>query len=253
MGVDLVTRVIAAIDNSAASRPVLAMAHAVASALGGTLDVVHVSEDGDETARASTEAVGATLRTLSGDPIEQLALEVAEEDVVALVLGARGGLRVPRPVGHLALTLADRTDKPVVVVPPGAQPPEHLHRVLVAMEGTPGKARALQRTIDLSTGAGLEIVVVHVDEEVPSFTDQVQHETDAYAQEFIARHLLGASQARLELRIGVPAVEVLVAIESQKAELVAVGWPHTANPARGAVAREILERSPVPVLLVAVT
>ena len=45
-------RVIAAIDNSAASRPVLAMAQAVASALGGALDVVHVIEDGDETARA---------------------------------------------------------------------------------------------------------------------------------------------------------------------------------------------------------
>ena len=144
-------KVIAAIDNSAAARPVLAMAQAVASALGGTLDVVHVIEDGDETARASAEAAGAALRTLSGDPVEQLARAVAEEDVVALVLGARGGLGGPRPAGHLALTLAGRTDKPVVVVPPDAQPPEQLHRVLVAMEGSPGKARALQRTIELST------------------------------------------------------------------------------------------------------
>ncbi|HVA03550.1 MAG TPA: universal stress protein [Acidimicrobiales bacterium] len=246
-------RVIAAIDNSAASRPVLAMAQAVASALGGTLDVVHVTEDGDETAGASAQAAGATLRTLSGDPIEQLALEVAGEDVVALVLGARGGLRGPRPAGHLALTLAGRTDKPVVVVPPGAHPPQQLRKVLVAMEGTPGKARALARTIELSTGAGLEIVVLHVDEEVPSFTDQVQHETEAYAREFLARHILGAPQARLELRIGVPAVEVLGAVESLQPELLAVGWPHTADAGRGAVAREILDRSTIPVLLVAVT
>jgi len=141
----------------------------------------------------------------------------------------------------------------VVVVPPNAEPPQQLHRVLVAMEGTPGKARALQRTIELSTGAGLDIVVVHVDEEIPSFTDQVQHETAAYAQEFFSRHLVGAPQVRLELRIGVPAIEVLATVEALRPELVAVGWPHTADPDRGAVAREILERSTVPVLLVAVT
>jgi len=245
--------VIAAIDNSAASRPVLAMARAVASALGSTLDVVHVTEDGNETAHASAQAAGAALRTVAGDPIEQLVLAVADKDVVALVLGARGGLGGPRPAGHLALALAGQTDKPVVVVPPNAEPPQQLHRVLVAMEGTPGKARALQRTIELSTGAGLDIVVVHVDEEIPSFTDQVQHETAAYAQEFFSRHLVGAPQVRLELRIGVPAIEVLATVEALRPELVAVGWPHTADPDRGAVAREILERSTVPVLLVAVT
>ncbi len=162
---------------------------------------------------------------------------VAHKNVVALVLGARG-LGGPRPAGHLALMLAGRTDKPVVVVPPDAHPPQHLHKVLVAMEGTPGKARTLQRTIELSTSAGLEIVVVHVDEDIPSFTDQVQHETEAYAQEFFARHLRGAPQVRLELRIGVPAIEVLAAVESLQAELVAVGWPHTTDPSRGTVARE---------------
>ncbi len=247
------SRIIAAIDNSAAARPVLVMAQAVASALGGSLEVIHVVEDGDETARASAESAGTTLRTLAGDPAEQLARAVADEDVDALVLGARGRHGGPRPAGHLALVLADQTDKPVVVVPPDAQPPNQLRNILVAMEGTSGKARALQRTIELSSGAGLEIVVVHVDEEILSFTDQVQHETAAYAQGFFARHVLGALVARLELRLGSPATEVLGAIESLHPELVAVGWPHSADPGRGAVAREILDRSPVSVLLVAVS
>ena len=245
-------RVIAAIDNSAAARPVLTMARALVVALAGGLEALHVSENGDETARASAEAVGVALRTLSGDPLEQLAQVASEGDVVALVLGARGALGGPRPAGHLALALASRTDKPVVVVPPDARPPEQLHRVLIAMEGSPGKARALQRSVELSTDAGLEIVVVHVDEEIPSFTDQVQHETEAYTREFFARHIRGAPQARLELRIGVPATEVLEAVDVLHPELVAVGWPHSDDPGRGAVAREILDRSPVPVLLVAV-
>ncbi len=152
------------------------------------------------------------------------------------------------------MTLAGLTDKPVVVVPPDAHPPEQLHTAVVAMKGTPAKARALQRCIELPASAGLQIVVVHVYDEdaIPSFSDQVQHETEAYASEFFARHLIGAPQMRLELRLGVPAVEVLNAIESTHAELVAVGWPCTGDPRRGAVAREIVERSPVPVLLVAV-
>ncbi len=246
-------RIIAAIDNSAAARPVLVMAQATAMALAGTLDAVHVGEDGDETARASAEAAGAALRVLSGDPVEQLTLAVAEDEVVALVLGARGSPGGPRPAGHLALALAGGTDKPVVVVPPDAQPPESLRRVLVAMEGGPGKARALKRTIALSSDAGLEIVVVHVDEEIPSFTDQIQHETNAYAREFLARHVTDAPQVRLELRIGIPAAQVLSAIEEFHPDLVAVGWPPVDDSSRGAAAREILDRSPVPVLLVAVT
>jgi nucleotide-binding universal stress UspA family protein len=246
-------RVIAAIDNSAAASPVLAMARGVALALDGELEVLHIIEDGDDVARASAEAVGAHMRRLSGDPVEELAIAVAEPDVVALVLGSSDSRTGPRPAGHLVLALAGRTDKPVVVVPPGAHPPTQLHTVLVAMEGSPGKARTLRRTIELSVDAGLEIVVVHVDEEIPSFTDQVQHETEAYAQEFFARHILYAPQVSLELRIGAPAPQVISAIESLHPDLVAVGWPHAAGLRRAEVAREILARSPLPVLLVAVT
>ena len=222
-------RVIASIDNTAAALPVLAMARGVTLALGGELDVLHIAEDGDDVARTSAEAVGATMRTLSGDPVEALAREVAQQDVVALVLGVRSSVEGPRPIGHLVLALASRTDKPVVVVPPGAHPSPQLHTVLVAMEGSPSNARTLRRTIELSADAGLEIVVVHVDEEIPSFTDQVQHETEAYAQEFFARHILYAPQVRLELRIGVPAPQLLNAVESFHPDLVAVGWPHAAD------------------------
>ena len=245
-------RIIAAIDNSAAARPVLVMADAVAKALAGTRDAVHVIEDGDETARASAEATGARLRMLSGDPVEQLTLAVSDEDAVAVVLGARGSPGGPRPAGHVALALAGVTDKPVVVVQPDVAPTPTLRRVLIAMEGSPGKDRALKRTVRLAADARLELVVVHVDEEIPNFTDQIQHETTSYAREFVAKHVLDTPLAQLDLRIGVPAAQVLGAIDEFHPDLVCVGWPQVDDPSRGAVAREILDRSPVPVLLIAV-
>ena len=159
-----------------------------------------------------------------------------------------------RPAGHVAMGLAGRTDKPVVVVPPGSHPPEQLRTAVVAMEGTPGKARALQRSIAISARAGLEIVVVHVHDEdsIPSFSDQVQHEAEAYASEFFSRHLISAPRMRLELRVGIPADEVLDAVESARAELVAVGWPPVGGSPPGGRGQGDLGRSPVAVLLVAI-
>jgi nucleotide-binding universal stress UspA family protein len=249
------SRVIAAIDRSDTSKPVVIMARAVADALEASVDVVHVVEDDEESVHPLTLAKRPPVRRLSGDPVVVLALMAADEDVVALVIGARANSGGRRPAGHVAMALARMTDKPVVVVPPGSHPPEHLRTAVVAMKGTPGKTRALQRSIEISARAGLEIVVVHVHDEdsVPSFSDQVQHETEAYAKEFFSRHSIGGTpQMRLELRLGVPAIEVLDAVESAQAELVAVGWPRSEDPRRGAVAKEILERSPVPVLLVAI-
>ena len=246
------TRVLAAIDNSAAAQPVLILGRAVASALGADLEVVHVVEDGHETATSVAEAAGLRLQQLRGDPVGTLVSAVAEPDVVAIVLGMRDQPGGPRPAGHLALSIAGHTDKPVFVVPPEAEPVPVLTKVLVAMEGSPGKARALKRTIELSADAGMEMMIVHVDEEIPSFTDQIQHETAAYAQEFLARFVPGALDVQFELRIGSPATELLAAIADLRPELIAVGWPHSAEPARGAVAREIVGRSPVPVMLVAV-
>ena len=248
------TIVLAAIDNSAASRPVLDFAVALAPAFGATVEAVHVSEDGGSTARANAERLGVPFRVVPGGPVEAISAGAAAPDVAAVVIGARARLLGRQRVGHTALAVADRIEKPVVVVPPDASTRGKVDRVLIAVEGTPAKARALKRTVELASSAGLELVVLHVDDEasIPSFSDQVQHETEAYAREFLARHVHGAPGARLELRVGVPADEIVAAAEALDPALVAVGWPHSDDPDRGRVAREVLNRSHHPVLLVAV-
>lgn len=247
------TYVIAAVDNSLAARPVLAMAAALAEVLGADVQALHVSEDDGQTARACAESLGIEFHRVKGDPLERICDAANGEKAVAVVIGAR---RRPagRHVGHLARQVADAIDKPVLVVPPEAQPGAHLHNVVIAMEGTPKKARSLKAAVDVAAGADLDLTVVHVDDEnsIPRFTDQVAYEAESYAQEFLARYLHGAPNAHLELRVGAPADEIIDVTESTDADVLAIGWPQSATGGHGAVAHELLDRSHIPVLLVAV-
>ena len=246
------SRIVAAVDSSAAAGPVLGYAVALAEALAADVEAVHVGDGDVHTSAAMAASHNVPYVTLDGEPSAEIAAWAAAADVVGVVVGARrrvnGG-----PLGHLARAIADTVDKPILVVPPEAPPCDRFHTVLIAMEGTAGKARAIKAAIDLALGLDLEIVVVHVDDEdtIPSFSDQVAYEAEAYSTEFLARYLPNAPAARLELRVGAPASEVLAVSGEVGADLVAVGWPHRGSPGRGQVAQQILDRSHVPVLLVA--
>jgi nucleotide-binding universal stress UspA family protein len=249
------TIVLAAIDDSAAAQPVLATALAISPLLDATVVALHVSAGPDlgRTATSAAQAVGVPLRHAVGDPLEQITGLVEDDAVAALVVGARARPTGRHPAGHLALAIADNVVKPVVLVPPDAELHTPFRRVLIAMKGTPRSARDLFRTIQVAAQADLELVVVHVDDEqsIPSFSDQFQYDTEAYAKEFLARYCPGAPDARLLLRVGTPVDEILATAGETNPDLLAVGWPHRPGEMHGAVAREIVNRSHVPVLLVA--
>jgi nucleotide-binding universal stress UspA family protein len=244
-----VTRVIAAVNNFAAAGPLLATSAAFAAELGARVEAFHVTDDASEAALARAQRYGITLRQSSGDPIRAIVELAAADDVVMVAVGAR---LTGRHRGHVARSVADAIDKPVLLVPPEAPSPERLRTVIVAMEGTSRNARSLKIAIELADGSDLDLIVVHVDDEnsIPNFSDQVAHETEAYATEFIARHLNRAPRVRMELRVGVPADEIIAVVERATADLLAIGWPQNAGAGRGAVAHEVLDRSHVPVLLV---
>ena len=244
---------LACIDNSAAAGPVLDAASAIAPLFGAVIEAVHVAEDGKSTAGGTAGIRDLPLHTLHGDVVHELISRARREDVVAVALGARGRPTGPRPAGHITQQLADEVDAPILVVPPDSRIAGEIHRALIAMKGTRANARTLKRAIELATAADLDLIIIHVDDEssIPSFSDQVQHETDAYAQEFLARFAPGAPAARLELRIGDPADEILRAVESIHPDVIVVGRRRDPDPAHGKVVREVLERSHLPVLVVA--
>lgn len=244
--------VLAAIDDSAAARPVLATAQAVAALWHAQVTALHVGDDGGRTADAAARAAGVPMRVEAGDIVARLARAAAAADVDALVVGARGRPGGARPAGHVALELITRCNKPVIVVPPQASCPDELRRILVALEGTTATSDVLRPAIELGRDQGLEVTVVHVDDEasIPLFSDQPQHETDAFAREFLARFGPTGEPIPIELRIGKPAEEVLSVCDEIEADMVVVAWSRNLAPGRARFVRHLLEHARIPVLFV---
>ena len=245
-------KVVAAIDNSLAAGPVLAAAGAVAHLFDASVEAVHVCQNGHAVASHQADVAGLALRTLGGSAVESLAAAAGAQDVAALVLGTRG---TPggRPVGRTALAVIGSIAKPVLVVPPSAEPRARIGRVLLPLQGTPETSMAPAAALHLAADADVEVVVLHVldEQSLPRFTDQPQHETHAWATEFLARYCPhGLRSVRLELRVGRPADEILRVADDTGADLIALGWNQELEPGRAVIVRAALERGTLPLLLI---
>jgi nucleotide-binding universal stress UspA family protein len=249
------TKVIAALDNSLAARPVAAAGMALAQLLGSEVEALHVSENGNGVAVNAAAAAGLELRTCGGGTVARLIEAGSAEDVVAMVVGACGMPGRARPVGTTALELLAALPKPLLVVPPETAP-RPLRRLLVPLEGTLSTSAAPEAIFELADGFELDVVVLHVHDEasIPLFNDQRQHETREWAREFVARYCpWGVGDVRLETRVGRRDEEILRAAEEFEADLIALGWAQELAPGRAPVVRAVLERGHVPVLLVPVS
>jgi nucleotide-binding universal stress UspA family protein len=247
------SRVVAAVDRSAAVRPVLSVAGELSRLVGAQVEAVHVREEGDRPPDGEALAAGAVLREVEDPVVESLLRAARPADVEAVVIGARGTPGGRRPVGGTALELITRLEKLLVVVPPNALHPGRLERVLVPLDGTPETAAALRRTIEIARGGELDVVVLHVLEEtsLPLFEDQPQHETAVWVAEFLARECPApAEELRMELRVGAPDDWVVRVAEEADADLIALGWSRNLSEGRARVVRATLTASRVPVLLV---
>jgi nucleotide-binding universal stress UspA family protein len=247
-----VRKVIAALDNSAAAASVAATAKSLARTFGAGVEGVHVGEDGDRNAAATAAAAGLPFGRVEGAVVPALARAARDRDAVALVVGARG---VPsgRKVGSTALEVITSVSKPVVVVPPEAPQAATVERVLVPLEGTPLTSLAPRELIELADDANVEVVVLHVHdaENVPAFTDQPQHEGDAWRDEFVARYCpWGIGQVSMQNCVGRREEEIIRVANETNADLVAIGWAQRLAAGRAPIVRALLERGRTPVLLI---
>lgn len=246
-------KVIAAITGDSAAAGVLSSADAIAGLFSGTVEALHVGDERAVTVVMASAArkAGVTLRTIAGEAVQEIVDAAAAEDVVAVVIGARGTPADGRPVGSTALALVASLGKPVAVVPPHAALQHPIRSVLVPLDGTAASAAALREIIELASGAELRVVVAHVHRtrSLPAFSDHLPHEVRAWSEEFMARHAPAASDATLELRVGEPHEHVLDICRHCGCDLVALGWSQDLGHGRAAIVRRMLADSPVPVLL----
>jgi len=248
-------KVLAAVDNSSAGRGVIASARALAALLDAGVEVLYVRVDGDRTVRQAAEAAGLELRIAEGPVVERLIKEGAADDVVALVVGTRRSHAARRALGRTAAAVATQLPKPILIVPPDADPAPVFRRVLVPIEGSVSSSLAPRTVFELAAGAEIDAVALHVYDEssVPAFTDQPQHEQPAWEDEFLHRYCpWGLASVRLETRVGRSGESISRAAEECGCDLIALGWSQELSGGRAPVVREVLELSSRPVLLVPV-
>ena len=244
--------VLAAIDHSAATGPVLTTACAMGRLLATAVTAIHVREDGiaEVSAAAARAAVGLVI---APGPVAEALLEAGRaDDVTAMVVGARAAAGGAEPAGHIALQLLTALNKPVVVVSPAADVASRIDRILVPLEGTRESAGALQEVLDAARRRGTEVILLHVHDPraLPAFEEQPHHELEAWSREFVARwSTAGPPRPALEVRVGAAGEQVVEAAAQLGIGLVALGWSRRLDAGRAQVVREALRSSPVPILL----
>jgi nucleotide-binding universal stress UspA family protein len=250
------TTVLAALDSNATASPVLSTAIAVAFMFDATVIALHVRENGTSGAEELARAAGVELREVSGAPVEQIVTAAQDPSVAAIVLGARGMHGGPQPAGHTAVDVITRVPRPVIVVPPNAQPLKQLvERILVPLEGTSESSLALEDTIKLAHRSELEILVLHVHslDTVPAFANHDPHATHAWEHEFLSRYLTTPHDRITVLRrLGVPADQIVTVAHETAADLIVLAWSQNLNPGHAHVVYETLAHSKIPVLLLPV-
>jgi nucleotide-binding universal stress UspA family protein len=213
-----------------------------------------------------------TVSAVDAPPIEAIIAEARRRRASVVVVGSRGlGFARRLMLGSVSRGVVRRTRCPVLVVKGRRR---RVMRVVLATDGSPNASRALGFLLSrLEPPAGARITVIRVLEPVLSRTRALlpapvrravlasaasvnaERTRQARREVAAAAALLKRAgwRARGIVREGVPLVRLLHQVAASRADLLVVGARGTGGVARlllGSVAEGVLDRSPVPVLLV---
>ncbi len=249
-------KVIAALDQTPAARPVLTASHQIARMFAADLSAVHVLQDGVEAVRELAADDGVPLVELEGRPGPRIAQALEDDhDAMALVVGTRNQPLGGRELGSTALEVVTRTRKPVFAIPPELPTSFAVRRMLVPLEGSHATSYAPYATFEACGAEPVDVVILHVldEEALPAFSDQPQHEWESFDREFLARYSpWPVEHVRFETRIGRPEQEILAVAREMACDLIVLAWAQEPVGDRATIVRETLRRGQIPVLLVPV-
>jgi len=247
--------VLAALDATAAARPVLETALRIGRLTGAGVEVVHVRTaptESVETPESLAARSRVPFKVLEGTAGAALVAAVAAPEVLVAVIGARSTPGGRRPIGRTASHILRHVGKPMVVVPPEVVASRRIRHLLVPLEGTEASSRPiLERVVPLLLD-DVELSVLHVFTEatLPAMLDRPEYDLDVLGKEFSSRHFPNATH--VDLRPGPVAVRVAEAAAEHQADLVVLTWSQNSSPGRAPVIQEVLGASIVPVMLLPV-
>ncbi len=223
-------KVMAALDETAASRPVLTASHEIARVFAAEVAAVHVLQDGAQRVRELAADDRVPLVELEGPPGARLTQALEEDDdAIALVVGTRARPQGGREIGSTALEVVTTAHKPVFAIPPELPAGFAIRRVLVPLEGSLATSDAYP--------------AIHL----PG------HEWEAFCREFLARYSpWPIEHVRLETRVGRPEQHILPVAQDTNCDLIALAWAQELAPSRAGIVRDTLRRGTIPVMLVPV-
>lgn len=246
--------ILAAIDDSAATRPVVALAQWFAALLDVEVVALHVSENGDGlTAQATADAAGVKFALRAGDPVPTIRDAAADSEVHAIAIGARGLPAYKLPAGHVALDLIRSVAKPVIVVPPDVRMPSDARlRMLAPVDEDPGSAAALRELLEQMHPPELELVLLRVfdAQHIPPFANHGTYDADSFAEEYVRRTVpTESARTRVEMRVGQPAHTILAVERELASDVVVLGWGRNLTGERASVVKRLLAHSTTPLIL----
>jgi nucleotide-binding universal stress UspA family protein len=249
-------KVLAALDQTATAGSVLATTHAIARMFAADVAAVHVRQDGVQRVRQLAADDRVPLAELEGTPGARLAQALEDDDdAVALVVGTRAQPEGGREIGSTALEVVTAAHKPVFAIPPELPAGYALRRMLLPLEGSLSTSYAPYAALGVPGEGHVDVVILHVLEEhaLPAFSDQPQHEWEAFDSEFLARYSpWPVEHVRLETRVGRPDQHILAVARDTDCDLIVLAWAQELAPGRANIVRDTLRRGRIPVLLVPV-
>jgi len=248
-------RVIVPLDGSPEAAEALPLAKAVASLLGATVHIVHVSETAlppTDMARQLSldpdELQGVVIDRVIGKPAEVIVALQQDNRLSPIVVSARGrGTPPEQPIGPVATHLIESSRGPVLLVWP-EHPPRPTQavglwrRILLPLDGTPSTSFAIAPAIDLAQRCRAELYILYVAAlgkqrppeagtlTPPKYLDQPQYEWPDWAAELLQRlwQVTGLTPSKIPVRMsmasGEPIQEIARFAVQHQIDLIAFAW-----------------------------
>ncbi len=244
--------VLAALDTTAAARPVLETAVRMGRLIGAGVEALHVRAvplEPIDTPASLAQSGEIPFRVLEGEIGPTLLAAVEAPEVRLLVIGARATPGGRRPIGRTARHILEHVCKPVVVVPPEVMSPHEIHHILIPLEGTYASSRPVLEELAPLLPADVEIRVLHgfTEATLPAMLDRPEYDLDILGQEFLRRHF--PHPAHVDLRSGSAPELVVESAREHRTDLIVLSWSQDSSPGKARVIQEVLSASSVPVLL----